>query len=90
MVARSGTYVSSNNVIVTGAEDIMGVPVYGPLFGAYIYTYKYGKLETVKINTSTTSSPASQESKTVEGTVGEKKESNDSLKKLWDFLKKLV
>jgi cell division protein FtsA len=90
MVARSGTYVSSNNVIVTGAEDIMGVPVYGPLFGAYIYTYKYGKLETVKINTSTASSPASQESKTVEGAVGEKKESNDSLKKLWDFLKKLV
>ncbi|MCL5032949.1 MAG: hypothetical protein M1542_06890 [Thermotogae bacterium] len=90
MVARNGTYVSSNNVIVTGAEDIMGVPVYGPLFGAYIYAYKYGKSEAAKISTFTTSSPAPQESKNVGRTSGEEKESNDSLKKLWDFLKKLV
>ncbi len=91
MVPRNGTYISSNNVIVTGAEDIMGVPVYGPLFGAYIYTYKYGKLESVKVSNFTTPSPtATQQPATVEKTVGESAQSNSSLKKLWDFLKKLV
>ncbi len=90
MVSRNGTYISSNNVIVTGAEDIMGVSVYGPLFGAYIYTYKYGKLETAKSGAFTTPSPTTQQPVTVEKAIGEKVQSDSSLKKLWDFLKKLV
>ncbi|BBJ28099.1 cell division FtsA domain-containing protein [Athalassotoga saccharophila] len=88
--ARNGNYISSNNVIVTGAEDVMGVPAYGPLFGSYIYAYKYGRLETKPVQQ--TSAPAvnvQNPQQTTEEKVGESVQ-NGTFKKLWDFLKKLV
>lgn len=89
--SRNGTYISSNNVIVTGAEDIMGVPVYGPLFGAYIYTYKFGKLEAAQTNVATPRSVANVgKAVNTEKTSEETKQVNTSFKKLWDFIKKLV
>ncbi len=91
-VARSGTYISSNNVMVTGAEDIMGVPSYGSLFGELVYTFRYGKIEPVKFNqTSAVSSPSSiPESDKNVGGKAETGTENETFKKLWDFLKKLV
>jgi cell division ATPase FtsA len=91
-VARNGTYISSNNVMITGAEDIMGVPAYGPLFGAFVYAYRYGRIESVKVSSTSSSSNVAQPS-VVEKTVEDKGESqsgNATFKKLWDFLKKLV
>lgn len=84
---RNGNYISSNNVIVTGAEDIMNVPAYGPLFGAYIYTYKYGKLEVVK-SSQQMNVPVNQQP--VPAEVKEESAQQSSFKKLLDFLKKLV
>ncbi len=87
--ARNGNYISSNNVIVTGAEDVMGVPAYGPLFGAYIYTYKYGRLETRPVQQ--VSAPAASVQNIQQSTEEERESTqNGTFKKLWDFLKKLV
>ncbi len=86
MTARSGTYASSNNVMITGAEEVMAVPAYSPLFGAFVYTFRYGANPSVIKSTSASVAPSTQ--KTVlngPDDVGE-----GFLKKVWEFLKKLV
>lgn len=88
--ARNGNYISSNNVIVTGAEDVMGVPAYGPLFGAYIYTYKYGRLETKLVQNIPAANVQNVQQTVAVEEKSEESVQNGTFKKLWDFLKKLV
>lgn len=86
ITARTGTYASSNNVIVNGAEDIMAVPAYSLLFGAFVYLFRYGinARKTFKMsNTAKVSTSSNDE------TVDENSE-NGIWKKVWEFLKKLV
>ncbi len=86
ITARTGTYASSNNVIVNGAEDIMAVPAYSLLFGAFVYLFKYGvnARKTFKMSTAS-KAPA------ISSDENEDESSKDGfLKKVWEFLKKLV
>ncbi len=86
ITARTGTYASSNNVIVNGAEDIMAVPAYSLLFGAFVYLFRYGinARKTFKMSSTAKVSTSSNDE-----TVDENSE-NGIWKKVWEFLKKLV
>ncbi len=86
MTCRTGTYASSNNVIVSGAEDIISSPVYSLLFGAFVHRYRYGFIEGKNFKVSSSFAKAVTTS-----SAGDEEEVNDGiLKKIWEFLKKLV
>ncbi len=86
MTSRTGTYASSNNVIVSGAEDIISSSSYSLLFGAFVHRFRYGFLlrKTFNMALKTSSLPV--------GDDEDKENSNKMsfLKKVWEFLKKLV
>ncbi len=85
MTCRIGTYASSNNVVVSGAEEIVATPGYSLLFGALVHRYKYDFVEGKPLKGSFSQT-------TLNATQGdsEAEEPQSFLKKIWEFLKKLV
>ncbi len=86
MTSRNGTYASSNNVIVNGAEDIISSASYSLLFGAFVHRFRYGFLPRKTFNM------ALKTSLTTVNSSQDKDRSNEIgfLKRVWEFLKKLV
>jgi cell division protein FtsA len=87
ITCRMGTYASSNNVIVSGAEDIISSSVYTPLFGAFVHRYRYGFVEGKTFKNTGSFSKVMAASEAVEDSHDT---GNGMFKKLWEFLKKLV
>ena len=86
ITARTGAYASSNNVIVNGAEDIMAVPAYTLLFGAFVHLFKHG----FNVRKAFRVSPISK-TPAISSDKNENENYEDGfLKKVWEFLKKLV
>ncbi len=84
ITCRIGTYASSNNVIASGAEDIISSPVYATLFGAFVHRYRYAFIEGKNFKNAGFSKVMASE-------MEESGDANDGvLKKVWEFLKKLV
>ncbi len=87
MTCRIGTYASSNNVIVSGAEDIISAPAYSLLFGAFVHRYRFDFARGKPLKGS------GNFSKVISSAVSSDSETEESqgfLKKIWEFLKKLV
>ena len=86
MTSRTGTYASSNNVIVNGAEDVMASAPYSLLFGAFVHRFRYGLLSGKTFNVVLKTSSLS-----AGGNEGKDRSNEMSfLKRVWEFLKKLV
>ncbi len=89
MTCRIGTYASSNNVIVSGAEDIISSPLYTTLFGAFVHRYRYNFTEGKRLKVSESFSKATVTSSS-DGMEEESEVADGVFKKIWEFLKKLV